>query len=78
MADFTHKQGQVLAFIHLYTKINRQPPAVADIAEYFQVSPPSAQTMVSTLLRKGLAENTPRAPRSLRVMIPIEAIPPLD
>ena len=78
MADFTAKQGQYLAFIHLYTKINRQPPAVADIAAYFRVSPPSAQNMVTTLVRKGLAEKTPRAARSLRVLIPVEDIPALD
>lgn len=26
-AGFTEKQGQYLAFIHTYTKINRRPPA---------------------------------------------------
>jgi hypothetical protein len=32
MIDFTHLQGQYLAFIHLYTKLNRQAPAEADIS----------------------------------------------
>lgn len=78
MADFTDKQGQYLAFIHLYTKLNRRPPAVVDIAEFFQVSPPSAQNMVSTLVKKGLAGKTPRTARSLRVPIPVEDLPALD
>jgi DNA-binding MarR family transcriptional regulator len=78
VADFTDKQGQYLSFIHLYSKINRQPPAIADIADYFQVSPPSAQNMVSTLVRKGLVEKTPRTARSLRVLILAEDIPALD
>lgn len=63
VADFTDKQGQYLAFIHLYTKINRRPPAVADIAEYFRVTEPSAQNMIKTLERKGLIGKQPRTPR---------------
>lgn len=32
---FTDKQGQYLAFIYLYTKLHRRPPAEADMQEYF-------------------------------------------
>ena len=77
VADFTDKQGQYLAFIHLYTKLNRRPPAVADIADYFRVSGPSAQNMVKTLVKKGLVDKQPRTPRSLRVLVPTEDIPNL-
>jgi hypothetical protein len=38
---FTPKQGQYLAYIHLYTRLHRRPPAEADLQEYFRVSPPS-------------------------------------
>ena len=38
---FTPKQGQYLAFIHLYTRLRRRPPAETDMQEYFRVSPPS-------------------------------------
>jgi hypothetical protein len=38
---FTPKQGQYLAFIHLYMRLHRQPPAESDMQEYFRVSPPS-------------------------------------
>ncbi len=29
--SFTEKQGQYLAFIYAYTRINRRPPAEADM-----------------------------------------------
>jgi hypothetical protein len=32
---FTPKQGQYLAYIHLYTRLHRRPPAEADIQQYF-------------------------------------------
>jgi repressor LexA len=38
---YTEKQGQYLAFIYYYTKINRRPPAEADIQRYFAVTPPT-------------------------------------
>src|ERR1700746_345348 len=46
---FTPKQGQYLAFIHLYTRLHRRPPAETDLQEYFRVSPPSVHQMVLTL-----------------------------
>src|SRR5262249_5647174 len=46
--SFTPKQGQYLAFIHLYTRLHRQPPAEPDMQEYFRVSPPSVHQMVLT------------------------------
>ena len=30
---FTPKQGQYLAFIHLYTRLHRRPPAEADMQQ---------------------------------------------
>lgn len=46
---FTHKQGQYLAFIHYYSKVNGRPPAEADMQRYFQVSSPSIHQMVLAL-----------------------------
>ncbi|GAB5540372.1 MAG: hypothetical protein SangKO_001320 [Sandaracinaceae bacterium] len=34
MAKFTDKQGQYLAFIHAYTKLNRRPPAESDMERF--------------------------------------------
>jgi hypothetical protein len=39
--NFTPTQGQYLAYIHLYTRLHRRPPAETDMQEYFRVSPPS-------------------------------------
>src|SRR2546423_4519129 len=50
---FTTKQGQYLAFIHLYPRLHRRPPAETDIQEYFRVSPPSVHQMVVALLVAG-------------------------
>jgi Mn-dependent DtxR family transcriptional regulator len=75
---FTEKQGQYLAFIHAYTKIMKQPPAVADFARYFEVTPPTAQRMVMQLAKLGLIEKTPGAARSIRLTVPADELPILD
>ena len=36
MPEYTEKQGQYLAFIYNYTKINSRPPAEADMQRYFR------------------------------------------
>jgi hypothetical protein len=46
---FTAKQGQYLAYIHLYTRLHRRPPAETDMQEYFRVRPPSVHQMMLTL-----------------------------
>ena len=48
-ADYTPRQGQYLAFIHYYTKLNGRPPAEADMQRYFRVSPPTVHQMVLNL-----------------------------
>jgi hypothetical protein len=50
---FTPKQGQYLAYIHLYTRLHRRPPAETDPQQYFRVSPPSVHQMLLTLERAG-------------------------
>ena len=74
---FTDKQGQYLAFIYAYTKVNGQPPAVADIQRYFGVTPPTAQNMVVRLTDLGLISRVPRAPRSIAVLVPPDELPVL-
>jgi Mn-dependent DtxR family transcriptional regulator len=76
--SFTDKQGQYLAFIHLYTKLNRQPPAQADMQRYFEVTPPSVHRMVIELERRGLIRRQPGRPRSLEVLVPPAELPELQ
>ena len=75
---FTAKQGQYLAFIYSYTKINRQAPAESDLERYFQVSPPSIHEMIKTLERNGLIERTPGQARSIRLCVRPEHLPRLE
>jgi len=76
--SFTPLQGQYLAFIDAYTRVNGRPPAEADMQRHFNVTPPVVHQMIITLNRRGLIARTPGAPRSLRVTIPREDIPRLD
>jgi Mn-dependent DtxR family transcriptional regulator len=75
---FTRLQGQYLAFITMYTKLHRRPPAEADIQAYFQVSPPSVHNMIVTLERRGLISKTPGEARSIRVLVEAERLPALE
>src|ERR1700754_3846882 len=74
---FTPKQGQYLAFIHLYTRLHRRPPAEADMQEYFRVSPPSVHQMVLTLERAGLIKRQSRTPRSIELLVDPTQLPDL-
>ncbi len=74
---FTLKQGQYLAFIHLYTRLHRRPPAETDLQQYFRVSPPSVHQMVLTLERAGFIRRQPRVPRSIEVLIDPKHLPEL-
>jgi DNA-binding MarR family transcriptional regulator len=74
---FTAKQGQYLAFIHLYGRLHGRPPAEADMREYFRVSPPSVHQMVLTLERAGLIRRQPRSPRSIELLVDPKRLPEL-
>lgn len=75
---FTAKQGQYLAFIYWYTKLNRQPPAEADMQRYFKVTPPSVHQMVVTLEKRGLITRTPGKARTIQLQVAREDLPDLD
>ena len=77
-ADFTPRQGQFLAFIYYYTKINRVPPAEIDMQRYFQVSPPAVHEMVKTLHSRGLITREPGKPRTIQVVLPRDELPDLE
>jgi hypothetical protein len=75
---FTHRQGQFLAFIHLYRKLNRQGPAEVDMVQYFQLTPPAVHGMVVRLQQLGLVTGEQGVPRSVRVAISESEIPTLE
>ncbi len=77
-ADYTPKQGQYLAFIYYYTKINRVPPAEIDMQRYFQTTPPTVHEMVKTLDSRGFITREPGKPRTIRVLLPRDELPDLE
>ena len=74
---FTSKQGQYLAFIHLYPRLHRRPPAETDMQQYFRVTPPSVHQMVLTLERGGFIKRQPRVARSIELLVDPKLLPEL-
>lgn len=73
--SFTQKQGQYLAFIYAYTVVMRRPPAEADLQRHFGVTPPTVHQMVLTLAEARLIRRTPRAARSIELLIDPTLLP---
>ena len=76
--SFTPRQGQYLAFIDAYTRVNLRPPAEADIQRRFGVTPPSVHQMILALERAGLIRRQPGVPRSIEVLVSPEHLPALE
>jgi len=74
----TEKQGQYLAVIHYYTKVNGRPPAEADMQRYFNVTAPSVHQMVLILGKSKFIRRIPGQPRSIRVLLPHDGFPDLE
>jgi hypothetical protein len=77
-APYTARQGQFLAFIYYYTKVNGVPPAESDIARYFRISGPAAHQMVVTLEQRGFLRREPGVGRSIRLLLSHEQLPDLE
>ena len=75
--QYTPKQGQYLAFIHTYTRLNGRPPAERDMQAYFKTTPPSVHQMVLTLEKKGLISRQAGKPRSIQVLPSHQQLPDL-
>lgn len=75
---YTAKQGQYLAFIYYYSKVNGRAPAEADMQRYFQTTPPTVHQMVLSLESKGLIARTPGAARSIRLLLDRTQLPDLE
>lgn len=78
MPKLSQKQGQVLSYIYYYTKINRRPPAEADIAAYFGTTGPSTHQMIVRLESGGFISRTPGTARSIVVRVPVSELPALE
>ena len=76
--EFTHTQGQYLAFIHAYSLVLGRPPAEADIQRFFAVTPPTVHQMVLTLERKGFISRKAGSARNIRLLVDPESLPALQ
>ena len=76
--NFTHKQGQYLAFIYYYTKIHGVPPAEAEMQRYFAVTPPAVHQMIVGLEKRGLITRMPGTARSIRLTLSRTELPDLE
>ena len=74
---FTELQGQSLAFIYAYTKLNRRPPAEADMQRYFGTTAPTVHRMVLELERRGLIRRSAGQARSIELLLAPERLPVL-
>lgn len=74
----TPRQAQFLAYIHLYMLVNGRAPAQADIQQFFQITPPSVNTMLQTLERRGFINRIPGQARSISLIVDPATLPPLS
>ena len=74
----TAKQGQYLAFIYYYTKLNGQPPAESDMQRYFGTTPPSVHKMVVALCDRGFISREPGRSRTIQLLVDRDAFPDLE
>ena len=75
---YSEKEGQYLAFIFYYTKINGLAPAHVDFQRYFRVTPPTVHQTILQLEKKGFIHRTPNAPRSITIILPQHELPILE
>lgn len=78
MPDYTPRQGQFLAYIYYYTKLNGRPPAEADMQRYFQVTAPVVHEIVVSLDRHGFITREPGRPRTIRLLLARAELPDLE
>jgi Mn-dependent DtxR family transcriptional regulator len=78
VVSFTPKQGQYLAFIYYYTKINGRTPAEIDLERYFKVTAPSVHQMIVNLGKHRLISRTPGQGRSIELRLSREQLPDLE
>jgi repressor LexA len=76
----TRQQGQFLAYILEYMLRNEGgvAPAHADLQWFFQLTPPSANSMLIRLEQRGFIRRVPHQARSIEIAIDPELIPLLE
>lgn len=75
LPSFNVKQGQYLAFIYYYTKVNGVAPAENDFERYFGTASSSVHAMILTLKKKGFITSTAGKSRTIKLLIGINQLP---
>ena len=76
----TRQQGQFLAYIREYMLRNHQhvAPTHADFQRFFNLTPPSVNSMLKRLDEKGYIRRIPGKSRAIELTIATERIPALE
>lgn len=76
----TRQQGQFLAFIREYVMRNSAgiAPGHADFQRYFNLTPPSVNSMLIRLQQRGFIRREPGKARAIELVVNPDWIPPLD
>ena len=76
----TRQQGQFLAFIREYMLRNQTgvAPSHADFQRFFNLTPPSVNSMLIRLEQRGFIWRVPGKARAIELAINLDWIPPLD
>jgi repressor LexA len=76
----TRQQGQFLAFIREYIMRNEQglAPTHAAIQKFFDLTPPSVNSMLIRLEQRGFIRRAPGQARGIQLIIAPDLIPPLE
>lgn len=75
---YTPQEGQYLAFIYYYTKLNGRPPAELDMQVYFHVKPPAVHDMIVKLEKGGFITRQPGKARSIGLLLTRDELPDLE
>lgn len=76
----TRQQGQFLAFIREYMMRNYAglAPTHAEFQRFFNLTPPSVNSMLIRLEQRGFIHRIPGKARAIEIIIQPDTIPPLD
>jgi LexA DNA binding domain-containing protein len=76
----TRQQGQFLAFIREYMMRNYAgvAPSHAEFQRFFNLTPPSVNSMLIRLQKRGFIRRIPGKARAIELVINLDLIPPLD
>ena len=76
----TPKQGQFLAYIHAYMRSNQAgvAPTHAAMQRFFNLTPPSVNSMLARLEQRGFIRRTPGQARGITLTIDPALLPDLE